>query len=132
MLYRKSFTSASAFSHTNKRYVVAKAKKGTVSMLNKLFYECQELNGDELYLLCKGRKLQFSQTDYQVELLVYQQAWQVDKRTWSGMADILNSWSVGDQVREKIKTMKDEELLVIPLVIPDYLRMEDEDNLMEL
>jgi hypothetical protein len=61
---------------------------------------------------------------------MYPDTWQVEKRTWDGMADILNTWSVGDQIREKVKGFEKDKLVVIDLVVEDYDSNYDERDLL--
>ena len=86
--------------------------QNVVKKLNKLFYSCRQLKVDELYSLCKGRRIQFSQDDNRLQLIIYGDHWKTDKRTWSGMTDILNAWSVGDQIRTKLADISDETYVI--------------------
>jgi hypothetical protein len=88
------------------------------------------MSGEELYLLCKGRRLEFAHEDYNIHLLVHTDMWETERHTWVSVADTLNTWSVGDQVRENLASIKDE-LIIVPLSIPTYLR-EDDSNLLEV
>jgi len=92
-----------------------------IRRFNKLFYECVDLTGDELRSLTKGRRIQFSQDNEFYELIVHKEIWDKNNDTWDGMANILNTWSAGDQIREKIKDLTDDEY-VIKFVV------EDNDN----
>lgn len=104
-------------------------RKRMIQRLNKLFYECSPLTGEELHSLTNGRRLQFAQDDT-LQLIMYPDTWQVEKRTWDGMADILNTWSVGDQIREKVKGFEKDKLVVIDLVVEDYDSNYDERDLL--
>lgn len=95
-----------------------KQRMHNIRRFNKLFYECVDLTGDELRSITKGRRIQFSQDAYVHELIVHKEVWNTQKDTWDGMANILNTWSVGDQIREKIKDLPDDEY-VIKFVVED-------------
>jgi hypothetical protein len=111
-LTRRPFVSYASMEREKQR----RQRKTNILKLNKLFFECPDLTGEELLSLTKGRRLQFSQDETTYELLVHKDVWKTKRDTWNGMASILNTWSVGDQLREKMKDMPDE-LFTIPLVV---------------
>ena len=89
-----------------------------IRKLNKIFYERVDLGGPGLHSLTKGRRLQFSSDEDQYEMIIHKDIWKTKRDTWDGMANILNTWSVGDQVREKIKDMSDDAF-IIKFIIAD-------------
>ena len=76
--------------------------KENIKKLNKIYYTCNDLSSSELRILVNNRRLQFSQMDDYMELIIYPEIWETDDIVWDGISEILNVWSVGDQVREKI------------------------------
>lgn len=101
-------------------------------MLNRLYYkDMRRMTGDELYVISKGRKIQFN-TDVDngtIDLVIQKEKWATESMTWKGVADILNEWQVTDQLRRAIINLDDNEVFSIPLVVPGYLPL-DEDDLM--
>ena len=80
------------------------------------------LTGPELAALCKGRRLQFN-TERGISLIIHHDIWKVDHRTWQGVADILNEWSAGDQLRHSLTAPRE-----VHLDIPSHVTY-DEDEL---
>lgn len=115
-----------AHSTTYNRYCVkTKCIYNQRRVLDQLFYKCNDLSAQELYSITRGRRLQFNQDDVNsdVQLLIHKDIWTVEEKTWQGMANILNEWSTGDQIRENAKKLKDD-LFIINLTIPDYIDYE--------
>ena len=90
-------------------------------MLNQLFHKCDDLTGDELKSIVNGRRLQFNTDNPEcISITVYPDIWNTNDRMWNGMANILNMWSVGDQVR-KIQVDRDSyNVTVVALDIPNF------------
>ena len=82
--------------------------KENIKKLNKIYYTCNDLSSSELRILVNNRRLQFSQMDDYMELIIYPEIWETDDIVWDGISEILNVWSVGDQVREKIIPLLDD------------------------
>jgi len=80
------------------------------------------LTGPELAALCKGRRLQFN-TERGISLIIHNDIWKVDHRTWQGVADILNEWSAGDQLKHSLTAPRE-----VHLDIPSHVTY-DEDEL---
>lgn len=96
--------------------------------LNSIFYSCSPLNGDELCELVDSRRLQFSAVENGIELFVHTEKWDIyDDMMWNGMSNVLNTWNAGDQIREKTKFLKENELLVIPIFIPATVKYDDDE-----
>ena len=87
--------------------------------LNTLFYSCTPLTGNELRDLVKSRRLQFSAVENGIELFIHIEKWD--------MSDILNTWSVGDQIRSSCKNIKENEFAIIPIFIPATLMYDDDE-----
>jgi hypothetical protein len=117
---------------TNKRNMtlVCASKKNnirTIKQLNQLFYDCPKITGEELFALIKGRRMQFSHEEENiVQMIVYPEMWKTNQTTWQGIADVMNVWSVAEQVREKTKTVPDNqtEPIAFDLIIEDLSWMD--------
>ena len=112
--YLKSYTRYKRHHSTKTEVSIMSSKENReiVRNLNRLYYSCKPLQAKELYEICKGRRLQFTQDDDCIQMIVYSNQWRQDTETWSGMADILNTWSVGDQIRNKLANLPNETYVI--------------------
>lgn len=100
--------------------------------LEKVFKSCQShrLTGTELHTLFKGRRIQFNTETAdigQIDFVVQKDIWKTEKRTWQGIANILNEWDVGEQIRKNAPFMKPDEIFSFPLDIPAYITFDEEE-----
>lgn len=100
-------------------YVNAMDAPAQKYVLNEIFHKCDDLTGDELKSIVAGRRLQFSTEDPEcISVVIYQEMWETDDKMWNGVAEMLNTWSVGDQIR-KI-TPEENDITVVHLDIPNF------------
>lgn len=81
------------------------------------------MTGSELRYLTKGRQLQVNNETIRgnYDLVIQRKLWHKDCKTWKGVARLLNEWEVTDQVREQIRHMKRDEIMVIPLNVAAFI-----------
>lgn len=97
----------------NGGYTFAKRRQ-LVKKLNNIYYDekKQTLSGKELKTLVCGRKLSYDWVENKynsIMLIVHNKLWNVNAEKWTDMATFLNELYVGDQIREKIVDVKQED-----------------------
>lgn len=97
--------------------------------LSKIYNNYEKVTGTELYTLFKGRRLQFNteRSSGKIDLVVQKDVWKTDQKTWQGMADILNEWSVAQQLRNNAPFMKPDDVFSFTLNVPGDVTFDEEE-----